>query len=103
MVYHLMDQSHLAEYSIRRAIRNEDLNPAFHRSLGKVLQAKRKHKEAIDSYRKAIEIDPKSTDLWNDMGTAYLAISRIDVAVTSSLTKMVFFGYLGCLVLLDCI
>ena len=40
-----------------------------------------RHAEAIESFRRAVELDPKAALVWNDLGNAMLAESRLDEAV----------------------
>jgi len=48
---------------------------------GKRLYDARKYEEAVASFDKAIEIDPKNADAWNHKGNAIYYFSRFDDAI----------------------
>ena len=51
-------------------------NADFHRSLGNALQDQGSVEEAIESYRRALRLQPDVAETWNDLGTAHHALGR---------------------------
>jgi Flp pilus assembly protein TadD len=52
----------------------------FHSNLGSALQAQGKINEAIESYRQAIQLDPKVADYYNNLSAALQAQGKLDEA-----------------------
>jgi Tfp pilus assembly protein PilF len=62
----------MAIEAIRQAIRSDSKNPFFYKGLGTAYAAKQKWGDAIESYRKALALNPYYVDVRNDLGTALI-------------------------------
>jgi len=60
---------------------NENLdNPATWKKIGNEFFLKKDYEKAIECYTKAVELDPKFLDGWNNLGVSYLKIGKIEEA-----------------------
>jgi Tfp pilus assembly protein PilF len=72
-VMHLREgRPDLALEEFKRAVKEDPKNPYFQKGLGLAYAAKRRWKEAIEAFRKALEINPYYVDVRNDLGTALI-------------------------------
>lgn len=62
----------MALEDFRRAVREDGKNPFFLKGLGQALAAKGQWKEAISSFRKALDLNPLYVDVRNDLGYALI-------------------------------
>jgi len=60
----------LAEF--KRAVKADGKNPYFRKGLGIAYAAKRDWKNAIEAFRKALELNPYYADVRNDLGMALI-------------------------------
>ena len=60
----------LALEEFRKAVGKDGKNPYFYKGLGLALAAERKFPEAVEAFRKSLEINPYYVDVRNDLGTA---------------------------------
>ncbi|OPY28637.1 MAG: lipoprotein NlpI [Methanobacterium sp. PtaU1.Bin242] len=51
--------------------------------MGVTLGTLRRFEEAINSFKRALEIDPENDDAWNNKGTAFFNLSRYPEALES--------------------
>ena len=70
----------LAEELVRAAISEQDNNPNFHFTLGRILNRQDKKEDAISHYRQAISLKEDYVDALNNLGTVLLSMDRIDEA-----------------------
>jgi Tfp pilus assembly protein PilF len=56
----------------KKAVKQEPSNPFFLKGLGQAYAQKRKYKEAIESFRKALQANPYYVDVRNDLGMALM-------------------------------
>ena len=63
----------LAVEEFKQAVKEDDKNPYFQKGLGLAYARKRKCKDAIEAFRKALEINPYYVDVRNDLGMALIA------------------------------
>lgn len=70
----------LAEELVRAAISEQDNNPNFHFTLGRILNRQDKKEDAISQYKRALDLKPDYTDALNNLGTVLLSTNRIDEA-----------------------
>ena len=56
----------------KKAVKADPKNPYFQKGLGKAYAAKRKWGDAIEAFRKALELNPYYVDVRNDLGTALI-------------------------------
>jgi Tfp pilus assembly protein PilF len=76
---HLRDgQTVLALEEFRWAIKQDPKNPYFYKGLGLALAQQNKQKEAIDAYRKALELNPYYVDVRNDLGASLILAGQRD-------------------------
>jgi tetratricopeptide (TPR) repeat protein len=68
----------LAIDTIKQAIKSDPKNAFFWKGLGTAYAAKLKWPEAIESYRKALELNPYYVDVKNDLGTALILSGKRD-------------------------
>jgi predicted O-linked N-acetylglucosamine transferase (SPINDLY family) len=61
----------LAVQTIGQAIRWKGTEPAFHNNLGEAYRALHRLSEALDCYRRAIELDPNFAEAHNSLGVAF--------------------------------
>jgi len=66
---------------IREVTKNDPGNVNAWIKLGNLLMDSARFNEAIDAYRKALEIEPKNVDVRVDMGTCYRNSGKPDIAV----------------------
>ena len=76
----------LAIDTIKQAIKTDPKNAFFYKGLGTAYQAKQKWGEAIDAYRKALELNPYFSDVRNDLGTALILSGKRDEGKKEFLT-----------------
>jgi Tfp pilus assembly protein PilF len=62
----------LALEEFKRAAKEDPKNPYFQKGLGLAYVSKREWKEAIECFRKALELTPYDVDVRNDLGTALI-------------------------------
>ena len=72
--------------TIRQAIKADPKNAFFYKGLGTAYQAKLKWNDAIDAYRKALELNPYFSDVRNDLGTALILSGKRDEGKKEFLT-----------------
>jgi Tfp pilus assembly protein PilF len=66
----------LALDAFRKAVREDAKNPYFQKGLGQAYLAVGKYDDAIQSFRKALELNPYYVDVRNDLGTALVMSGR---------------------------
>jgi type IV pilus assembly protein PilF len=66
----------LAVESFERAVDADPENPYFRKGLGQAYAANREWKDAIEQFRKALELNPYYTDVRNDLGTALILAGK---------------------------
>ncbi|MGB4107797.1 MAG: tetratricopeptide repeat protein, partial [Alphaproteobacteria bacterium] len=69
-----------AEDLVRKALAEES-TPAFHHTLGNILNARGRLDEAIAHYKKALEKAPDTPDFLNNLGATLIALCRYDEAL----------------------
>ena len=69
-----------AEDLVRKALAEES-TPAFHHTLGNILNARGRLDEAIAHYKKALEGAPGTPDFLNNLGATLIALCRYDEAL----------------------
>ena len=62
----------LALEEFKRAAKEDPKNPYFQKGLGLAYAAKRQWKDAIEAFRKALELNPYYVDVRNDLATALI-------------------------------
>jgi tetratricopeptide (TPR) repeat protein len=62
----------LALDAFKRAVDADDENPYFRKGLGQAYAAKREWKDAIEQFKKALELNPYYVDVRNDLGTVLI-------------------------------
>lgn len=68
---HLRDgRAPLATEEFKKAIKIDDKNPYAYKGLGQSYAAQRMWKDAVEAFRKALELNPYFVDVRNDLGTA---------------------------------
>ena len=72
--------------TIKQAIKADPKNAFFYKGLGTAYQAKLKWNDAIDAYRKALELNPYFSDVRNDLGTALILSGKRDEGKKEFLT-----------------
>lgn len=60
----------MAVEEFQKAIKGDEKNPYFYKGLGQAYAQQRKFKEAIEAFRKSIELNPYYVDVRNDLGMA---------------------------------
>ncbi len=80
--YEKTGQMELAEKEYRAAIRNALPNPAYYNNLGGVLARQKKFGEAIDVFKKSLDIYPDYADAVYNLGTVYMDTGKLDEAET---------------------
>jgi tetratricopeptide (TPR) repeat protein len=68
----------MAIETIKQAIKSDPKNPFFYKGLGTAYAAKLKWPEAIEAYKRALELNPYYVDVKNDLGAAYMLSGRRD-------------------------
>ena len=76
----------LAIDTIKQAIKTDPKNAFFYKGLGTAYQAKQKWNDAIEAYRKALELNPYFSDVRNDLGTALILSGKRDEVKKEFLT-----------------
>ena len=76
----------LAIDAIKQAIKVDPKNAFFYKGLGTAYPAKQKWNDAIDAYRKALELNPYFVDVRNDLGTALILSGKRDEGKKEFLT-----------------
>lgn len=66
---------------LKEVLRENPENPDAWIKLGNIFMDTRRYKEAIEAYRKALDITPDNVDVRVDMGTCYRYAGRPDKAV----------------------
>src|SRR6266853_798196 len=56
----------------------------FHFSLARLLDAQMRYTEAVDEYKKALDLDPKNSNLYSEMAQTYFRGGRDDSAKTAA-------------------
>lgn len=70
---HMRDgRTDLALEEFKKAVRADPKNPYFEKGLGQAYAAKRKWGDAVDAFRKALELNPYYVDVRNDLGTVLI-------------------------------
>ena len=62
----------LALEEIKKAVGQDDKNPYFYKGLGQAYAQQRKFKEAIEAFRKSLQLNPYFIDVRNDLGMALI-------------------------------
>jgi type IV pilus biogenesis/stability protein PilW len=62
----------LALDEFKRAVKEDPKNPYFQKGLGLAYAAKRQWKDAIEAFRKALDLNPYYVDVRNDLGMALI-------------------------------
>ena len=70
----------------KKAVKQEPNNPFFLKGLGQAYAQKRKYKEAIECFRKALQANPYYVDVRNDLGTALMLAGDRDEGKKEFLT-----------------
>ncbi len=70
----------IAEELVCSAIVEQDNNPSFYFTLGRILNKQEKKEDAVKAYRKALALNPDFTDALNNLGTCLLSLGRTDDA-----------------------
>jgi Tfp pilus assembly protein PilF len=65
-------RSELALEEIKKAISQDDKNPYFYKGLGQAYAQQRKFKEAVEAFRKSLQLNPYFVDVRNDLGMALI-------------------------------
>jgi Flp pilus assembly protein TadD len=65
-------RAELAVEEIKKAVSQDDKNPYFYKGLGQAYAQQRKFKEAIEAFRKSLELSPYFVDVRNDLGMALI-------------------------------
>ncbi len=65
-------RAEMAVEEMKAAIKDDPKNPYFHKGLGMAYMQRREPGKAVDSLRKALELNPYYTDARNDLGLALL-------------------------------
>jgi len=74
---HLRDgRPKLALEEFQRAIKQDPKNPYFHKGLGLAYATLKKFDDAVDAFRKALELNPYYTDVRNDLGMALVLAGK---------------------------
>lgn len=68
------------EQAIRLGVESYDL-PEIYTILGRTYKDLGRHREAIETHKRAIDINPAFHKAWNNLGIAYLETGRFDEAV----------------------
>jgi Tfp pilus assembly protein PilF len=63
-------RSELALEEIKKAVSQDDKNPYFYKGLGQAYAQQRKFKEAVEAFRKSLQLNPYFVDVRNDLGMA---------------------------------
>lgn len=66
----------MAVEALKSAVKEDPKNPYFQRGLGQAYAAKREWDKAIESYRRALELNEYYVDVRNDLGVALLLSGR---------------------------
>jgi len=64
-------------------VKQAPADPYSHINLGWALSQKGQYNEAIAEYKKATELDPKSSQAFLNLGIAYRQVQKNDIAITS--------------------
>jgi type IV pilus assembly protein PilF len=74
---HLRDgRPKLALEEFQRAIKQDPKNPYFHKGLGLAYATLKRFDDAVDAFRKALELNPYYTDVRNDLGMALVLAGK---------------------------
>jgi len=65
-------RSALALEEIKKAVSQDDKNPYFYKGLGQAYAQQSKFKEAIEAFRKSLQLNPYFVDVRNDLGMALI-------------------------------
>jgi Tfp pilus assembly protein PilF len=68
----------LATEEFKKAIKQDAKNPYFYKGLGQAYAAQRMFKDAVEAFRKALELNPYFVDVRNDLGTALMLSGKRD-------------------------
>jgi Tfp pilus assembly protein PilF len=70
---HLRDgRADLALEEIKKAVKQDDKNPYFYKGLGQAYAQQGKFKEAIEAFRKSLDLNQYFVDVRNDLGMALI-------------------------------
>jgi Tfp pilus assembly protein PilF len=74
---HLQDgRTDLAISEFKAAIKKDDKNAYFHHGLGVALAQKNELKDAVDAFRRALELNPYYVQIRNDIGSVLLLLGE---------------------------
>jgi Tfp pilus assembly protein PilF len=74
---HLRDgRPKIALEEFEQAIKQDPKNPYFHKGLGLAYATMKKFDDAVDAFRKALELNPYYTDVRNDLGMALVLAGK---------------------------
>jgi Tfp pilus assembly protein PilF len=76
----------LAIDEFKKAVKADPKNPYFAKGLGQAYAAKRRWNDAIDSFRRALELNPYYVDVRNDLGTALILAGQREAGRKEFLT-----------------
>jgi len=65
-------RAELALEEIKKAVSQDDKNPYFYKGLGQAYAQLRKWKDAIEAFRKSLQLNPYFVDVRNDLGMALI-------------------------------
>jgi Flp pilus assembly protein TadD len=71
-------RSELALEEIKKAVSQDPKNPYFYKGLGQAYAQQRKFKDAIEAFRKSLELSPYFVDVRNDLGMALILSGKKD-------------------------
>ena len=76
----------LAIDEFKKAVKADPKNPYFEKGLGQAYAAKRRWNDAIESFRRALELNPYYVDVRNDLGTALILAGQREAGRKEFLT-----------------
>jgi Tfp pilus assembly protein PilF len=65
-------RSELALEEIKKAVSQDDKNPYFYKGLGQAYAQQRRFKEAVEAFRRSLQLNPYFVDVRNDLGMALI-------------------------------
>ena len=68
----------LAVEEFKKAVKGDEKNPYFYKGLGQAYAQQRKFKDAIEAFRKSLQINPYYVDVRNDLGMALILSGKRD-------------------------
>ena len=69
---------------MKRAVELDPLSPALHTDLGKILYSAGQHDQAMEQYRKALELNPNYFGAHHHLANSYLAEGRYEEAIAEA-------------------